>query len=174
MCLGQFLTLFQAVLSGLCGSYVVRLRGTWYLLCYIGPTRRLVRVSARRSLASRTRETNHVSTSLIRYGIRSVDSTRTVTRAKDTGTIRDPMLVRVLSLTVARTSTMLLVLRLDLLGCADRDTNARSRRPARSALRGPAERRPHSPCIRQLLRARRLNSTCTHQSAIARPQIYLC
>ena len=36
MCLGQFLTLFQAVLSGLCGSYVVRLRGTWYLLCYIG------------------------------------------------------------------------------------------------------------------------------------------
>ena len=36
MCLGQFLTLFQAVLSGLCGSYVVRLRGTWYLLCYVG------------------------------------------------------------------------------------------------------------------------------------------
>ena len=36
MCLGQFLTLFQAVLSDLCGSYVVRLRGAWYLLCYIG------------------------------------------------------------------------------------------------------------------------------------------
>ena len=40
MCLGQFLTLFQAVLSGLCGSYVVRVRGAWYLLYYIGRARR--------------------------------------------------------------------------------------------------------------------------------------